>query len=379
MASVLHIVSYFPPDRMGGVGEVVATLHRGLLAAGHLSRVVTTGTSREDPTVLPVARTPGGFALLSTRALSLARTADVVHVHHGEAIGLLGAMVLARVDTPVLLTLHVSVGQMARGMRPYRAAGQTLGAWSSRDAAYQTFVMPVRELMDRAAIAMSDGLTFISRSAASDTLGAEAARRATVVYNALPPAAAASGVTIEPCDLLFVGTPSTRKRVESLPFILAAVRRRRPAATLRIVGFDAAQAPALVAHATSLGLRDAIRFEGRKRSEDLAPYYRAAGVLLVPSSYEGLPMVILEAFREGLPCVATAVSGHPEVIADGVNGRLVPLDDVDAMAEAALEILAAPSDVRAAMGDAARRTVDQRFGAERQLREYLALYASLRR
>lgn len=373
MTSVLHVVSYFPPDRMGGVGEVVATLHRGLLQAGHRSRVVTTGHSSDDPTVLRVATSTAGFALRSARALALARAADVVHVHHGEAFGLLAAMRLARVETPVVLTLHVDVAAMARASRPYRIGGRALGLRSARDAASQAIVMPVRALLDRAALAMADHVTFICQSAARDTLGDEAAGEATVIYNGLPDRPLDDAVQPPFCDLLYVGTNVTRKRVAALPLVLANLRRLRPGATLRIVGFGAGDNPEIVALAHALGVHDAICFEGPKRSEALGAYYRAAGVLVVPSAYEGLPMVILEAFRDGLPCVATRVSGHPEVVTDGVNGRLVPVDDPEAMAVAAAALLD-DADTRQRMSAAARRTQAERFTAARQLEAYLALY-----
>jgi glycosyltransferase involved in cell wall biosynthesis len=377
MTSVLHVVSYYPPDRMGGVGEVVATLHRGLLAAGHSSRVVTTGDSRGDPTVLRVARSPAGFAMLSARAVALTRSADVIHVHHGEALGLLVAMQLARIETPVVLTLHVNVGAMAKASRPYRVGDRRLGAWSARDALHHAVVMPVREWMDRAAQAMADRVTFISRSAARDTLGA-AATDATVIYNGLPSRSPGTGALPRRTELLYVGTSSLRKRVTTLPLVLAAVRRRFPDACLRIVGFEAVDNAELVALAESLGVRAAIRFEGRKRSEELAPFYRAADVLLVPSAYEGLPMVILEAFREGLPCVATRVSGHPEVVVDGESGRLVPPDDAEAMADAVVGLLADPA-LRSRMARAASDTQARDFAAERQVAEYLELYRRLGR
>jgi glycosyltransferase involved in cell wall biosynthesis len=376
MASVLHVVSYFPPDRIGGVGEVVSHVHRGLLAGGHRSRVVTSGHSRDDAQVLRIARTPAGFSLASARALQLAREADVIHVHHGEALGLLVGLQLLRIETPVLLTLHVNVAAMAAASRPYRAAGQSLGSWNLREAAYVTLAMPLRELADRAAMALSDATSFISRSAAFDTLGAEAAARATVIYNGLP---ASAGVreAATACDLLFVGTNQIRKRVETLPLVLAAVRERRPRATLRIVGFTAEENPRLLRLAQRLGVADAIEFAGRVRAEDIAAHYASAGVLLVPSAYEGLPMVILEAMQQGLPCVATRVSGHPEVIASGENGLLVPLDNPVAMAAAALEILDQPTR-RQQLAESAKRTVHEQFELSRQVREYSALYARLR-
>lgn len=376
MASILHVVSYYPPDRIGGVGEVVANVHRGLRAAGHRSRVVTTGTSRQDPDVLRIARTPTRFLLASARIAPLAREADVVHIHHGEGLGLLLAMQLLRIGTPVLLTLHVNVAAMVPSMRPYRAGGRSLGPWTLRDRLYVAAVMPMRELVDRAALALADAVSFISRSAARDTLGEAAGARALVIYNGIP-APVAVAAPVPPADLLFVGTNSRRKRVESLPLVLAAVRARRPGTTLRIVGLDAADNPELTALATALGVRDAIEFAGRVRAEELGPYYTASKVLLVPSAYEGLPMVILEAMQHALPCVATQVSGHPEVITDGENGFLVPVDDVARMAEAALRILDDPA-LGARLGSRGREIVGTRFDVARQVDEYLALYARLR-
>lgn len=376
MASILHVVSYYPPDRIGGVGEVVANVHRGLLAAGHRSRVATTGTSQDHPDVLRIARTPMRFLAASARVAQLAREVDVVHIHHGEGLGLLLAMQLFRIETPVLLTLHVNVGAMTSSMRPYRAEGRTLGQWSVGDRLYVAAVMPLRELMDRAALALADAVSFISRSAARDTLGAGEGDRATVIYNGIPePTEVAERV--EPTDMLFVGTNSLRKRVELLPLVLAAVRARRPGTTLRIVGLDARDNDELTALADSLGVREAMQFVGRKRADELGAYYAASKLLLVPSAYEGLPMVILEGMRHALPCVATRVSGHPEVIADGENGFLVPVDEVARMADAAARILDDPA-LGAGMGARGREIVAARFGVARQVDEYLALYAQLR-
>jgi glycosyltransferase involved in cell wall biosynthesis len=144
-----------------------------------------------------------------------------------------------------------------------------------------------------------------------------------------------------------------------------------------VIGFDAGDHPGVDRLARDLGVRDAIVFEGRKLSSELAPYYRAAQVLLVPSAYEGLPMVILEGYRCALPCVATRVSGHPEAIEHGHTGLLVPPDAPRAMADAALALLRDPARARA-MGAEGRRLVESRFDAARQVREYVGLYQELR-
>lgn len=373
MASVLHVVSYFPPDRIGGVGEVVATVHRGLLAAGHRSHVVTSGTSTDDPHVSRVARGPNGFLLKSARALALARGADVVHLHHGEGIGLPLAMRLARLEIPVLLTLHVGVGRMADALAPYTIDGLTLGRESGIDVLRRLLVLPLRGLLDRAALELADDVSFIAASAARDNLDADAAARARVIYNGVPDSGIAAAAS--PVDLLFVGSDTPRKRVEALPLLLRAVRRRHPAARLRVVGLSRDGNPEMLRLAERIGVSDGIEFAGVLRARDIGAQYRAAKVLLVPSAYEGLPMVILEAFAQGLPCVATDVSGHPEVVVDGENGYLVPLDDIESMADRAAALLGDAS-LRSRLGAAARATVTARFTAERQVKEYLAWYGS---
>lgn len=375
MTSVLHVVSYFPPDRIGGVGEVVANVHRALLGAGHASTVLTTGRSRGEPHIVRIATTPMRFALACVRAVSLARRADVVHLHHGEGLGLLVMMKLLRVRTPILLTLHVGLRALRQSLGAYRVDGRELGRGGVAAHFYNTVVMRIREALDVMALALANRVTFISRSAADDVLAPAARASARIIYNGLH-AAPAVGASVPTVELLFVGTNSTRKRVEVLPLVLAAVRRRTSTARLRIIGFGPDENLELSGLARELGVADAIVWEGRRRSDELPPFYRASQVLLVPSSYEGLPMVILEAMQSGLPCVATRVSGHPEAIEDGVNGYLVPLDQPQAMADAALRILEDPA-LGATLGARAKATVAERFGAERQAREYLGVYAEM--
>ena len=87
-------------------------------------------------------------------------------------------------------------------------------------------------------------------------------------------------------------------------------------------------------------------------------------------------MVILEAMRSGLPPVATRVSGHPEAIRDGENGFLVDLDSPKMMAERCLWVLR-DRGLRERLGQAARNTAREKFGFERQAREYIEIYQRL--
>jgi glycosyltransferase involved in cell wall biosynthesis len=373
---VLHVVPYFPPDRAGGVGEVVAHLHRGLLSAGHDSTVFTAGTSRGEPHVIRIATSPAGFVLNSHRAIGRARESDVVHCHHGDSLALLLAMRLRRVLVPVLTTFHGSSLGLGRAFRPYRIDGRRFGT-SWRNRAYRTLSIPVHRLFDRVTLRLSGQVSFVSRSAARDVLGTEHEGSARVVYNAVPdPPKRSGGRPVEPTELLFVGLPRDSKRVNILPSVLRRVRQVLPHARLRLVGFRLEEQAELVGLFDRLKVSEAVICEGAMRSEEIQPFYRAAGVLLLPSAYEGLPMVLLEALGAGLPCVATRVGGIPEVIQDGVNGFVTELDSPEQLAGRSLDILNDP-DRRRRMGEAGRRMVVERFGLTRQFDEYLHLYRSL--
>jgi glycosyltransferase involved in cell wall biosynthesis len=150
-----------------------------------------------------------------------------------------------------------------------------------------------------------------------------------------------------------------------------------PTARLRIVGFDLDGDPVLREEADRLGVLPSIEFVGSLTSEEVTPFYRAAKALVLPSAYEGLPMVLLEAMREGLPAVATDVSGHPDAIDDGVSGYLVPVDDVDAMADRCV-ILLRDSDATTEMRQRARQAVIERFSLDREVDAYMRLYGRLK-
>ncbi len=176
--------------------------------------------------------------------------------------------------------------------------------------------------------------------------------------------------------MLYVGTSSHRKRTDLLPLVLAAVHEEYPAARLRIVGFDLQSQPRLHRLIEERGLLDSIVCEGGVSSDQIELFYRAAQVLVVPSAYEGLPMVIMEAFRAGLPCVATNVGGNSEIIEDGVNGFLVDVDQPDSIARRCGELLRNP-DVARKMGAAGRAMMTEEFTDERQVLCYLSLYREI--
>jgi glycosyltransferase involved in cell wall biosynthesis len=100
-------------------------------------------------------------------------------------------------------------------------------------------------------------------------------------------------------------------------------------------------------------------------------------VLVLTSRHEGLPRVLPEAMAAGKPVVATAVDGSPEAVADGVNGRLHAVGDVDGMARSVTELLEAPG-LAARFGRAGRARAAE-WDIDRMVREQESLYARLAR
>jgi glycosyltransferase involved in cell wall biosynthesis len=115
--------------------------------------------------------------------------------------------------------------------------------------------------------------------------------------------------------------------------------------------------------AHALGLQDRIRFIHRPTLGELVALYQQASVFALSSDEEGLGVVVLEAMSCGVPVVCTRCGGPDGIITDGVDGRLVPLGDAEAMA-ASLSELQSDSAANVAMGRAARATIERRYALD---------------
>ena len=110
--------------------------------------------------------------------------------------------------------------------------------------------------------------------------------------------------------------------------------------------------------------------------DDLDRILPHMNLVVLPSFTEGLPNVVLEAFAAGVPVVATAVGGTPEVVEDGVNGYLVPAGDPAALARRIRDALDI-EERRLAMGERGRDRVRNEFTFEAQSAQYQRLFAGL--
>ena len=119
-----------------------------------------------------------------------------------------------------------------------------------------------------------------------------------------------------------------------------------------------------------------VRMTGIIQPQELAAIYRESDVFVLPSVNEGLAQVLLEAMASGLPLVASDYSGADELITDGKEGFIVPVRDVDRLAEAILWCYQHRDDLRV-MGQGARAKIESQFTLEHYNQRQIALYRSL--
>jgi glycosyltransferase involved in cell wall biosynthesis len=143
-----------------------------------------------------------------------------------------------------------------------------------------------------------------------------------------------------------------------------------PDARFMIVG-DGPLRDQLEQQAKSLGINTAVILAGYQ--PDVAGFLSASDLFVLPSLREGTPNALLEAMALAKPVVVSRVGGVPEIVQDGETGLLVPPQDSSSVAQAVLTLMHDPNRA-AAMGQRARRVIEQNFNAQRLAQEIAAVY-----
>ena len=158
---------------------------------------------------------------------------------------------------------------------------------------------------------------------------------------------------------LFVGRLAA---VKGLPVLFQAVQsliKTLPGFHLTLIG-DGPERAALERMAADMGLSGHLSFVGYKSQSEVATYLGQSDLLVLPSFAEGVPVVLMEAMAAQLPVVTTQIAGVPELVRDGVSGRLVPPGDANALHDALAQVLADPEQA-AKMGAAGRAHVSAQY------------------
>jgi len=173
--------------------------------------------------------------------------------------------------------------------------------------------------------------------------------------------------------VLFAGRLAAQKRVGDLLKTLDLLQHIQPNLRTAIAG-DGPLRAELETTAGHYELGDKVRFLGHR--DDVPRLMAASDLVVLPSEYEGLPNVLLEAMLLSRPVVATSAPGTTEVVVDGVTGALAPIGDAPRMARAIRDLVRDPDRSRA-MGEAGRARVLADFRADAMVERFADLYERL--
>lgn len=309
-------------DRIGVRQDVITAWRPGCAAVEGLG---THGSVRRVG--VPLQRLRQLYALPAWWAAQRrAAAADLVHAHLGEDLAIvpLGLLAALRARRPLVLTLHCSLRH-------------TLAVGDARRAVLRALGGPLETLGVRRAAAV---ITLTPRLAGLVIGDGAPARRVHVIPSGVD-VARFTGRHGDPAPwigrprVLFVGRLAPQKGVRTL---VDAVPRLPPDAQVVLVG-DGPERAGLERRVSELGVADRVTFLGFVRPAQVVAHLTHADVLVLPSVYEELGSVLLEGMQAGLPIVASAVGGIPDVIVDGENGCLVAPGDAAALGARVTEVL----------------------------------------
>ncbi len=186
-----------------------------------------------------------------------------------------------------------------------------------------------------------------------------------IVLNGIPtdrPAAEGQGWIDDRLKVLFIGRLDWQKGFDALQAAVAGLQDR---VVVRVAGAS------IVGGTKTKPSTSNIELLGWVTPGQVDAQLSAADLLVIPSRWEGLPLTALEAMRAGVPVVASNVGGLPEVVVDGVTGRIVSPNDVEGLRQAILRD--SPAE-RKKMGAAGRERFLDLFTIERVNQQLLELY-----
>jgi glycosyltransferase involved in cell wall biosynthesis len=355
---------------VGGPALHVAYLTAGLADRGYDTTLVAGTLARGEKSMAHVAQQRGVriepleelhreiAPLRDVRAiLRLARLIrrerpSILHTHTAKAgaVGRIAALLAGSARPPILI--HTFHGHVLRGyFNPLTTLGfRSLEWWLARFTTVLIAVSPeVRDDLVGLRVAPAEKFAVVR-------LGIELGERVAVDNGARDETRRALGVAPDAFLVGWVGRMTAVKRTHDVLRALRVLVDGGADAFLVLVG-DGPDREPLERHAHELGVARRCLFVGYQN--DVARFYDAMDVLLLPSVNEGTPVSVIEALAAGRPAVATRVGGVPDVIRDDVDGFLVAAGDADALGTRLGELARDP-ERRRQMGSAGKARMLER-------------------
>jgi teichuronic acid biosynthesis glycosyltransferase TuaC len=355
---VLTLTPFFPSAGDEVSGCFVAETLRRLATLGVASTVFAVDSiyhARKKPSPqfpaewLRYPQLPGNFGLatagrfLSARLLAKVQQRHrrtpitVIHAHAALPCGHAAAFLSRRLNVPFVVTVH--------GLDVFNRCFENgiAAAWRGK-ASRKVYASAAK------VICISQKVQRLLAQGTSEAIASE------VVYNGtdtdfFTPSLEKNGPPI----ILVVGTLLAGKGQELVLRAVAQLKDSHPALQCQIMG-EGAHRDRFAQLASELKISDRVDFLGRRSRAEVAEAMRRCTVFVLPSRFEGLGCVYLEAMACGKPAIGCRGQGIDEIIDDGVNGELIPIDDQAELVRK-LQTLLADSNLRERMGRAAHETV----------------------
>jgi len=309
------------------------------------------------------------FALFELGRVLKREAVDLVHAQSPIAAAP-GRLVARMLGLPAVVTVHLPVTR-------YHGTRQTLRARSGR----WIYVNLDRFLNH----AMTDLLVYVAGRVRDESVssGLAPAERSTVIPNGIDledfqgsadrdslrrSFSVPQGASV----ITFIGRLDEQKGLDLLLEAAAHLETGVEGVEVWLIG-DGPARTELQRQATKLGIDDRVKFWGYQAQ--IERYLYASDIFALPSRYEGMPIVLLEALAAGIPCVVSRVGDNDLVVEDGKQGLVVTPNDVTALAKA-LNLLLLSPEMRRQMSEAAvRRSGD--FSDEHMAQRYAEMYRTL--
>lgn len=172
--------------------------------------------------------------------------------------------------------------------------------------------------------------------------------------------------------LVFVGRLAAVKGVAMLLNAVAKLAPGHPDLRLTLIG-DGPERAGLETLSRDLGVEGHVTFAGARTQDEVAETLATANLFVLPSFAEGVPVVLMEAMAARLPVITTRIAGIPELVEDGVAGRLVPPGNLDVLVDAIADVLADP-EAASKMGQAGRAKVEAEFDIAKEAAKIARLF-----
>jgi glycosyltransferase involved in cell wall biosynthesis len=375
---VLTLTPFYPSDGDEVSGCFVAEALRQFEAQGATSSVIAVDSiyhirRKSNPQSpadwLRYLQLPGNFGLSSAgkflgasllnkvRRLHRQSPITVIHAHAALPCGHAAAFLSRRLGIPFVVTVH--------GLDVFNCCFQEGIAASWRRKTSERVYGEAREVIcisGKVQKLLDDGMGSVGTTVNSK-----------VVYNGTDPEffapATAPGV---PLTILVVGNLLAGKGHELVLRAVGRLKKSLPGLQCRMIG-EGADRDRFDRLAKDLGISDRVYFLGRRSRSEVAAAMLDCTVFVLPSRYEGLGCVYLEAMACGKPAIACRGQGIEEIIHHGDNGWLIPIDGLDELVEG-LQTLLRDTELRERLGKAARQTILASLTLSHQVEKLLRIY-----